>query len=307
MTNQQIYFPYYSGNIKLTKCLGHVSIDKFIFSHQQTLPSNIDLFKEIQKAQDNPKLKRELKHKLYSFTPSVMINKWDKRSYQNIKYFTGLMQLDFDGIPTIEDAINLKHWIFQQPEIICCYFSPSKGIKALAHVYKSQTIEQYKRLHNAIAEKYEATTYFDESTKNAVLPLFLSMDTDILWRPIEETKMWSAEKEIKIEHQSLNNTPSKSEAQPNFNSAQDKYYYDKTLRIFTNKINSINESGHPQVRSACLILGSRVGAGYIDLADAVSSAKFIIGCNKYLSKGTQGYIETAEWAINQGINNPKYY
>ena len=36
-------------------------------------------------------------------------------------------------------------------------------------------------------------------------------------------------------------------------------------------------------------------------------AKNLIYSNNYLSKGPKGYLETAIWAIKEGIKKPLYY
>lgn len=301
MTNKDIIFPYYSGNIRLTKVIGYASLSNFIYAQKNPTPCNRKIFEQIKECKD-PKEKRMLKHKLYSFTPSVLIKQNEKRKYDNVIRYTGLMQIDLDGIDEIDLAEDLKKWVFEQPECVCSYLSPSNNVKALIAINKPLNQDHYVRLHNAITEKYEETTYFDKATKNAVLPLFLSMDKNILYREYSEAKQWSKEKEIKIDHVALNE-------QPNFNSfvGNQSFFRNKTVRLLTTKINSISDNGHPQVRSAALILGSRVGANYLSKQDASIIIENLIKQNQYLSKGISGYIETANWAIEQGMNNPRYY
>jgi len=77
--------------------------------------------------------------------------------------------------------------------------------------------------------------------------------------------------------------------------------------LVINAINSITDNGHPQVRSASLILGSRVGAGYITQHEANALMENLIKSNGYLQKNIRGYIKTSKWGIDNGMNNPKYY
>jgi len=302
MDNKSVFFPYYSGNIKLTKPMGYVSLERFIKVHKQPLTTTVQTMEKIKKCTD-PKEKRKLKHKLYSFTPSCIIREREKRMYANIDRYTGLMQLDFDKIDTPQNAENIKRWVFEQNETVCSYYSPSGGVKALIRITIPTTKEQYIRLHNAVTEKYEETGFFDVATKNAVLPLFLSIDENILYRDYSQCIPWKLEKRIEIKHASLNDLPTT----PNFNSKDQEYQYTKTIRILRHKIQGISDNGHPQVRSASLVLGSRVGAGYLDKQNAIIEISNFIKQNSYLSKGTRGYLDTAEWGINQGMNNPKYY
>lgn len=303
MTSNDVIFPYYSGNIKLTKVMGHVTLDRFVKAHSSPRPENLSIFELIRECSD-PMEKRKLKHKLFAFTPSVYIGKTGKRKYSSVQKYTGLMQIDLDGIDDEKTAEDLKQWLFEQPECACSFFSPSKNVKGLIKIAIPKTKDQYIRLHNAVTEKYEETGFFDKATKNAVLPLFLSYDPDILYRDYSEAKAWEKEKEIKIDHESLNNEPP-----PNFNSSvgNQSYFKNKTLRILRDKINLISNDGHPQVRSASLILGSRVGANYLSQQEAIAEITSLIKQNQYLSKGIKGYLETAEWGISQGINKPKYY
>lgn len=293
-------FPYYSGNIKLTKVIGHVTIDSFTNAIGDPKPKIKSLINKIKNCNDS-KEKRELKHGLYSFTPSVFIDYGKKRKYSSVSKYTGLMQIDLDGIDDYNIAKNLKQWVFEQPECVCSFLSPSNNVKALIRIVTPLTKDHYIRLWNAVESKYEETGYFDVATKNAVLPLFLSVDEDILYRDFNDAYPWQAEKELVIDHVALNSTPT------SINYSDGQYYYEKTIRILTKKFNSINDNGHPQVRSAALILGSRVGAGYLTQNDAELHIISLIKQNEYLQKGIKGYVETAQWGIKQGMSNPRYY
>lgn len=303
MKNNDIIFPYYSGNIKLTKVMGLVTLTDFIYSHQNPKQETTDTLELIKNCK-LPHKKRQLKHRLFSFTPSVMIPVGLKRSYSNVERFTGLMQIDLDHVGDLDMAVDLKEWLFDQPECVCSYFSPSGNVKGLIRINQPHTKDQYRRLFNAVEEKYKTTDCFDTATKNAVLPLFLSADPDISYREYSDCTPWSKEKEIIVEHVELNELPN-----PNFNSygGNQQYFYDKTLRILKDKINNITSEGHPQVRSAALILGSRVAADYVTAMDARIEIKNLILSNQYLSKGPAGYIETANWGIKEGMKNPRYY
>lgn len=303
-TNKDIIFPYYSGNIKFTKVIGHINLDRFIFAHKHPKPETIKIMKQVEIASNLKlfKLKRKLKHKIYSFTPSVYIHKNNKRIYDNVISWTGLMQLDFDKIESVEVAIDLKKYIFSQQETICCFLSPSKtGVKALILIKTPEDKQHYKAIHKAVTNKYETIDYFDTATNNAILPLFLSVDINILFRDISNCIAFSQE------DWSITNYKSLNENKPIENKFDNTYYENKTLRILRNKIESINTDGHTQVRSACLILGSRVAAGYIDKQTAEIEITNLIQQNNYLKKGTKGYISTALWCINEGLKQPKYY
>ena len=81
-----------------------------------------------------------------------------------------------------------------------------------------------------------------------------------------------------------------------------------TTDIFCNKVDEIvAEPGHPRWRDACLVLGSRVGAGYLSFNEAESIIKNKLYTHSYLRKGIVGYLKTAYWALSEGTKRPKYY
>jgi hypothetical protein len=307
----KVKFSYYEGNIKFKESLGSVSLDYFINSVKNPKPKFEELFKQIKEATDakDTKLKRKLKQCLYSFTPSVIIPYGKSRSYFYIKSFTGLMQIDFDGIDSFQKATELKVKIFDnEPEIVCAFLSPSrKGIKCLMKTEIPTNIEHYKAMHKAMVNEFEKYGYLDYSTKNAVLPMFLSYDENILYRSFEEVEKWSNTDYSKPEYVRLNDSPTQQNISFSNKSNSDKYNYEKTIRILKNKFSNIINNGHPQVVSASLILGSRSGAGYIDKNEAIAILMELIESNNYLQKNCKGYTHTAKWSFENGYKSPKYY
>ena len=185
--------------------------------------------------------------------------------------------------------------------MVCSYLSPSGlGVKALVATKRPEDKDHFKALHKALQTKYEEVGYLDLATKNAMLPLFLSVDYDILSRDLSECQLWEKEDWSQPKYVQLN------DAKPN-NFISTQKDAQKTIRILTNRINSIVDEGHPQVRKAALILGSRVGAGYISLGEAQQLIESLIKSNSYLHKGISGYIKTAMWGISEGMKSPKYY
>lgn len=307
MDNKEINFPYYSGNIHLTKCLGLVSLDRFIYAHKNPSNRTKDILEKIKECElsNDKEGKRSYKQMLFSFTPSVIIPINLKRKYVNIKSFTGLMQIDFDKIPDLETALDLKQFLFETyKQIVTIYISPSgKGVKGLLRIKIPRDLKHYKAMHKAVSLEMEQFGYFDDATNNAILPLFLSQDDDILYRDISKCDVWTEENWEVPEYVELNDKPTNFKRSYDFN----ENYREKTIRIFTNKIVDIIDNGHPQVRSACLILGSRVGAGYISEFEAVGLAENLINSNGYLKKDLSNYKRTARWCISEGLKNPKFY
>jgi len=309
-----IKFQYYAGNIKSTKPLGVVALRSFIDRHQFPMKHVADLIDEIEEASasGDKKKKKELKESLFYFTPGAVFS--NKRKYDHIVFFTGLAQIDIDGLDP-DDAKDLKSYLFENYEqFYCIYTSPSrKGIKGLMRIPICKSIEEFKEYYAGIEDEFNWIAGFDSAPKNLALPLFLSYDHDILYR--ENAEIWNKKGEMledklkNAEQNNLRNEPIDIDFKDGDETVyKSKAYYRKiTLDIFENKIDSINDNGHPQLRSACLILGSRIGAGYLNQSDAEQYAEAVIRRNSYLSKGTENYLKTMRWAINQGTKNPKYY
>lgn len=308
---RNVKFSYYEGHIKFKESLGNVSLDYFINSIKNPKPKFEELFRKIKDATDakDTKLKRKLKQSLYSFTPSVIIPYGKSRSYFYIKSFTGLMQIDFDGIESFSKATELKVKIFdKEPEIVCAFLSPSrKGVKCLMKTEIPTNVEHYKAMHKAMVNKFEKYGYLDDSTKNAVLPMFLSYDKNILYRDFNKTLKWSKTDYSKPEYARLNDSPTQQNISFSKTSNSNEYNYEKTIRILKTKFSNIIDNGHPQVVAASLVLGSRSSAGYIDKNEALSILIELIESNNYLQKNCNGYIRTAKWSFENGYKSPKYY
>jgi len=302
--------PYYSGNIRRSKCIGHITYEQFVERHKNPNKRTRVLMEKINAASlaKDIELKKSLKGHLFAFTPSVEIEVGMQRGYKNMKGFTQYKQLDFDKIEDKETAIQIKNHVFEyNPEILCAYLSPSGlGVKCLLKTVRCQDIEQFRAMHKAIETHFSAYgDYFDSAVKNAILPLFLSADSSILHRSFNEAKAWKQEDWSKTKYVALNDSP--TDFGDRYSNRQKQYFLNKTIRIFKSKLSLINQDGHPQLRSACLILGSRCGAGYIDVQDAETLAEEEIKSNQYLQKDIKNYILTSVWAINEGKKNPKDY
>lgn len=307
-TNKDIKFNYYTGNIFDTKPLGIIRLEQFIAANQNPSIKTLELLEDIRQAtaDKNLKLKRQLKHQLYAFTPSVIISEGGTRRYADVAEWTGLMQIDLDGIETIEEAIQIKNHIFEgYREIVCAFISPSgKGVKCLMKTIIPRNKQHYKALHSSMVDTFEEYSYLDLATKNAMLPLFISADEDILFRDYNECDAWAQENWTKTEYVQLNDTLPNNFSIDNIGG---DYNTKKVVRITESRINNIMDCGHPQVRSTALILGSRVAAGYIDVSEARNLITSLIQNNSYLKKDLRNYLSTANWGISEGMKAPKYF
>lgn len=298
-------FSWYDGNIYNPISRGTLDLKTFIKKHKEPSKRTVDLLDQISKAasEGDLKLKNELKEQLFYFTPSVIIKHDHARRYNNIQNFTGFAQLDFDKLSNIQEAMDFKQYVFDTyPFIATAYLSPSKlGVKCIAVIETSQDVEEYKDYYKALETEMEQYNGFDHAPKNCVLPLYISVDRDILWR--EPGLMWDIKEDRTVEYVSLNQYESERGQQMSFDQKSLQ-----TIALFKEKIEAItSEPGHPRLRDACLVLGSRAGAGYIDVQQAIELAEHMVKMNGYLQKGLTNYLRTAHWAINQGYTNPAYY
>jgi hypothetical protein len=298
-------FSYFSGNIKHVRPLGVVSFDNFIKAHKNPTAQTLNILNQIKLVGGDKVKKRSLKGQLYAFTPTVQII--ESRRIRNIVSFSGYTQLDFDKLESVSKAEEFRDYIFETyPMISAAYLSPSRnGVKCLINIPRikvsrgiDKAVNEYRDYYRAIISEFGNYDGFDEAPKNVVLPLFISEDKNIRYRHTFD--VWDIKEDAPI-----------IEQQPNLNythkGTSKAYFYEKTVRIFTDKINGIVENAHPQLLRACLVLGSRAGAGYIDLLEAEHLAMNLVTVNGYMAKGTDGYLKTAIWAVNEGYKRPREY
>jgi hypothetical protein len=309
---KQMNISYYDGNIKKSDCIGNVSMKRFVEANRNPSPTALTLLNAIHKAamDGDKELKNKLKQRLHYFTPSVNIKKGDRRKYDNIKGFNGIVQLDFDED---ENTDELKDYLWNNyRQLYCAYTSPSgKGIKALMRIPIVESVKEYKEYFLAIEEHFQniGIDSFDHAPFNCILPLYLSHDPKIFYR--RSPLIWHSWKELESEEHIHFDS---NQVDVNFQDGDDtvyksKAYYRKiTVDIFNKKVDSIIASpGHGPWRDACLTLGSRVGAGYVDLFDAIAIANNALNRNTYLQKDLKGYRKTGMSRIEIGSSNPIYY
>jgi hypothetical protein len=285
-------FQYYPNDINSSHPAGWVTIDQFIKANINPKPGVIKLFDAIQKAGEdgNKEEKARLKEHLYSFTPCVNVSV--SRKYSDIINFTGLLVLDFDKIDNAED---FKEYLFNEYRFIyICWISPSKkGVKALVQIPIVTTVDEFKSYYYGIAEEMEQYAGFDPSGQNCVLPLFQSMDREMLVNPFPFQWMDKGFKMNNFETSKpipITYTGEKRES--------------TILKIINTGINKIVDNGHPQLRSVCLAIGGYIANGYIDYSTALSEICNCIDINSYLKKGIRGYKKTAKEMVDFGMTKP---
>jgi hypothetical protein len=281
--------------VKSNKPLGFVSLDYFIKSTKNPKPHIINVFDNIYQAEisGNNELKSELKqNNLFYFTPCVIVDEF--RRYVNITAFTGLLVLDFDHI---SDASEFKKYLYDTyPFIICAYLSPSKmGVKCLVKIPVCKNINEFKAYFFGLQVEMKQYRGYDSATQNAVLPLFQSIDKELLYR--DNAATW----DIKGKNpRAIEKNPLKKYCTPLYSDIKKN----RVIKIIESSINKISNNGHPQLRSACIAAGGYIASRYIDYYEAENIIFSLIECNSYLQKGISGYKKTAKWAINEGMKNP---
>jgi len=288
--NTQV-FNYYPANIKQSAPLGTVTLERALRSIKNPKESIKETFEKIRLADEanDLKLKGELKCKLYSFTPCVLIE--GKRSYEGIKNFTGYLMIDFDHLET-PTAIEFKQALFNEYKfIIATWLSASKhGVRAVISIPICESIIEFKQYFEGVKNIMDIYNGWDNAPKNCVLPLFLSYDPDLLQRTDYSTfkhKVIKAEPQI-VKQYIINDRSSQVE------------------KIIFASLQKITTAGHPILRASSFALGGYVSAGYIDESQATQMINQMIESHSYLSQKKEVYKTTAKEMITKGKSQPLY-
>jgi hypothetical protein len=289
-------FQYYSNSVQSSIVQDEISLSDFIDIHKDM--SYADIFNKIR-ISNCKKERDEMKRELVHFTPAVIVK--NCRRINEIISFTGLAQLDFDGIDNIDDVMDLKyHLFFNYKSIVCCYISPSqRGIKALMHIPVSRNIEEFREYYYGIASHFQKYKHFDDCPKNAVLPLFQSYDDDIYYRDISECQRWTLKGKMLNSFYENNVKTTK----PFVIKSNDRLKEKLQQRIIS-MFDKIHDNGHPQLRSNALAIGGFVAFGYLNEYDALDLMRQCINSNTYLQKGLEGYHKTAKQSFELGKRKP---
>ena len=289
-------FNYYADSIKAVVPKGVCTMHQMFKGIQNPKPKTQLVLEQIRhySTLKDEAMRMRYKSMLPFFTPAV---KCTYRNYKNIEHFTGLAPLDFDKLESVDYAKDFKQFLFEEyPQIIAVWLSASKrGVRALLRIPICATVEQYKQYYKGFAQN-EGAKYngLDLAPQNAVLPLFISHDPDILIR--ESAQVWNKKyiepKPVKRERLSFYET----------NDRNKKRIYG----LMEYKFNRIIDNGHPQLRALAYALGGFVGFGYLSTMEAEEMIIPLIRQNAYLGnpEKVDGYIKTAITMINKGMNEP---
>lgn len=297
-----IKFPYYPSRVSTVTPIGYVSLDYFLESHKNPKSSVVEVFKQIEDAskRGDDKTKETLKQtKLFYFTPSVNVT---RRDYSNIQSFNPILVAEYDKVG--EGAANkLKKAIFNRfKSCICAYLSPSKqGVKFLFKIPIVKSVEEYKEYFYGLAYYLKQVSGFDMSNQNPVLPLFLSYDFDMLIRDEEEIEDWDT-RGFRLDSFKL--AENLEDYQPREDvTEEERSRVEYIVRYLIKKCDE-EQVGHPNVRSAGLVAGGYVGAGYFSEDEIYEILEDEILASEYLSKGVSGYLKTVRDMIVKGTLAP---
>jgi len=282
--------PYYTGSIFETKPKGLIPLNILLQKIKYPVPAMQSLINRIHKATDqgNEELKSRLKTELPFFTPAVNCS---IRKYDGIIEFTGLMPFDFDKLSK-QDAKDLKRELMQFPFVIAAWLSSSgHGVRGLVSVPKSNDINQYKLRFKALQQEFKIYMGFDEAPKNPVLPLFYSIDTELLYNA-DYCIFENIYKEKKV--------PNKRKVQ-HYAIDSDEH---TVIQIARARLNQITDAGHLILRSTSYAVGGYVAEGYLTENEAFDALDSLIDDHYYLKNKAAIYKRTAREMIIKGQEKP---
>lgn len=285
-------FNYYEADIKKSRPLGLVNLGYVLNAIKNPKKDIRHIFEQIRLAEESgdQATKNQLKTRLYSFTPCAQVQQ--RRSYDNIIKFTGLMVLDFDHLD-INHAEQLKEHLFNEYKFIySSWLSASRhGVRAIVNIPECKSVDEFKEYFAGIETIFHDYIGFDKAPKNCILPMFISYDQDILIR--DNPEQWIDKVKIvkppPVQQYIINDKSSSVE------------------KIIAKKINVIVDNGHPQLRAASFLLGGYCGAGYINRDHAINIIHKMIDSNQYLSQKSSVYKKTAIEMIDSGMHKPTYF
>ena len=295
---EQIQFQYYAGDILACRPLGVLTLPQFVCSISH--PKHPEYFTRIQEATaaGDEATRTELKKKLFSFTPAVIVSGWRAQRY--ITHFTGLFPVDFDKMHT-DHAVEFKRILFDYyPCFYAVWLSASKhGVRGLIRVPEIQTVEEYRQYYYSIEAEFGQYPYrFDTQMKNPVQPMFQAYDPDILYRDDPEEWTEKANRELPPPPSELVNI------KDNYSETQRQKAAEILFKGFTTRFRKITDVGHPNVRSIAYTAGGYISGGYLDELDVIQFMESWIDTHGYLSQKADTYKRTVRDMINRGKAKP---
>lgn len=290
---------FYPADIRQTKPIGSCTLGQLLDSIRLPKPDILELFDEIANAsiKGDKKLKDELKSKLYYLTPCI-VSDGTNRTYSAIERFTGLMVLDFDNLEQ-ELAVELRDHLFETyPFIIASMLSSSrKGVKCIVRIPVVESVEEFKLYFYGLATIMEVYRGWDSTSQNSALAFYLTYDFEAKVR--EDAAVWSRTGYKEDEFKAFTG---------DFEVVNDVSEADRQqiIKQITSMFASIVDSGHGLVRSACLIFGGFVGAGYYSYDEAIDILDDLVDNTPYLQAKPRTYKKTCRTMVLLGSKSPLF-
>lgn len=297
MSYLETKFSYFPANIKITKPLGEISLLDMLKAIKSPKSNIIKLFEEISQAASEGDLKKkaELKSKLFYFVIPVKLN-GQGRSYSDIEHFHNLAILDFDGLEP-EHAKAFQKFVFEKyPFVIATMISSSrKGIKAIIHIDKVNSVDEFKAVFYALGAEFEKYEGFDGTTQSPVLSFYLTHSPELLYR--EDATVFKGRG-----YKANNFKAFEGEFEPLEDISEEDRQ--SCRNILKSGMDKITDSGHFICRSVSLVGFGFVGAGYFDIEEMRQYLYELIEGNEYLQKSLQTYKKTCDDMAQRGIASP---
>ncbi len=135
----------------------------------------------------NKEKRNNAKSKLVSVCFS---GEFSRRAAKNIIKHSGFACLDFDDLPSFEDAVCLRDSLQDNEYIYSAFISPSgNGVKAIVKI--PPEIENHKKYYEALCETFDS--FLDTKTKDVSRVCYESYDPDLFIN--ENSKVWALKKE----------------------------------------------------------------------------------------------------------------
>lgn len=289
-------FQWYQNGIKTIKANGFITLQQLINSVISPKPEMIEAFKLIKKAglEGNKAEKDRLKaEKLFFTTPSAIFD--PIRNYESIKEFRPFGIFEYDDIPHCEE---LRDYIFEKrKDCIFAFCSPSfTGCKFVFLFGEIPTsIEHYKKLWFGIAHDLDKFINLDLSNERCTQPLYNSFDPDAKFREDAVGKTVYGYKTNSF-------VPFVGEIEiPEEVNEED---VEQCFSLISHLLDRIVDSAHNQVVSTAFTASGLCAYYGINTDEMWNLIEDRIRGNEYMSKGTEGYLKTAQTMFNKGLNFP---
>lgn len=302
MSYLYIKLQYFENNIKKVVPIGELTLYQWLYSIKHPKESMMNLFREIEEASLNGDLKRkaELKSSLY-YTVPASISDGKGRSYSNLKSFSGICVLDFDGLD-VEYAKELKTHIFEEYQFVIASFlsSSKKGVKAIVKIPVVETVEEYKQLYSGLMSIFQYYKGIDFSASNAVLASYWSHDKELLYRlnASEWKGIGMRVDEFKVSDEPFEQL---TDIDP-----KDVAGIKLMIKRMLDKI-EVEQTAHLTIRSLGLLIGGWSAYGYFDYDEIQEEVLTQMDGIQFLHKSMRTYKTTFKHMMSLGSKSALKY